>query len=134
MDGAQRLPIRTRADVEQVRRAARSLAASRGLDRGDAEAVALTVSELATNLLRYADGGHITLQPVHDRDRAGIEVTSQDVGPGIKDVYLALQDGYSTGGGLGNGLAGARRLMDQFQIDSNPNGTRIVATKWCKTH
>lgn len=134
MDGAQRLPIRTQADVEHVRRTARTLAASCGFDRGDAEAVALTVSELATNLVRYARGGHITLRRVYSQDKAGLEVVSQDVGPGIADIHLALQDGYSSGVGLGSGLAAAQRLMDQFQVDSDPNGTRIVATKWRKSH
>lgn len=129
-DTARRLGIRTPSDVDRARREARALAASLGFDRADAESVALAVSELAMNLHRYAVEGAILLRPVTDRDRRGVELVSEDRGPGIADPARALEDGYSTGGSLGSGLPGARRLMDEFRLDSTPAGTRIVARKW----
>jgi serine/threonine-protein kinase RsbT len=125
--------VRSSLDVDQARREARKLAASLGFDAGDAEAVALAVSELAMNLYRYATAGEITLRVVDDGTRRGIEIESLDAGPGIVDSDLALQDGYTTGGGLGSGLPSARRLMDDFALTTNPTGTRIIARKWLKT-
>jgi serine/threonine-protein kinase RsbT len=93
--------------------------------------VVLAVSELATNLLRYARTGHIMIETlVADTGQSGLRVESSDRGPGITDVDRALQDGFSTGGGLGGGLPAVRRLMDDVMIESNPVGTRIVAWKW----
>ena len=133
MDEAWRRPILTRLDVDQARREARRLSAAIGFDRGRSEAVALAVSELAMNLCRYAIGGEITLRRVADGLRRGVQVESQDAGPGIPDITLAFQDGYTTGGGLGSGLPSARRFMDDFELISAPSGTRIVARKWLTT-
>ena len=124
------MPIRSRLDADQARREARRLAISLGFDRGDAETVALAASELAMNLHRYAVEGEIVLRTVQDGARRGLEIESQDAGPGIIDTELALQDGYTTGGGLGSGLPSARRLMDDFELRSQPSGTRIVVRKW----
>ena len=124
------MPIRSRLDADQARREARQLAVRLGFDRGDAETVALAASELAMNLHRYAVEGEIVLRTVEDGTRRGLEIESQDAGPGIADLELAFQDGYTTGGGLGSGLPSARRLMDDFELKTQPSGTRIVARKW----
>jgi serine/threonine-protein kinase RsbT len=127
---ARSFPIRGSADVYRARRAARELAAGLGFSKSDAEQVALAVSELGTNLVRYARDGVIVLRPVKGTSRAGLEVESRDAGPGIGALDLALADGYSTGGGLGGGLPATRRLMDEFTMATAPTGTRIVVRKW----
>jgi serine/threonine-protein kinase RsbT len=127
---ALRLAVRTRLDADQARRAARRLATGLGFSLADAESVALAVSELAMNLHRYAHDGEIVLSPIDDGVRRGIEVESLDSGTGIEHPDLALQDGYTTGGGLGSGLPSARRLMDEFSLTTTSSGTRIVARKW----
>jgi serine/threonine-protein kinase RsbT len=131
LDGT-RLVVRTRLDADQARREARRLAASLGFNRADAESIALAVSELAMNLHRYAVDGSIELRVVTQGTRRGLEVQSNDLGPGIDDPALAFQDGYSTSGTMGSGLPGARRLMDDFDLVTGPAGTRIVARKWLK--
>ena len=133
MEEALRLPVRSRLDADQARRAARHLATELGFSRLDAESVALAVSELAMNLHRYARDGEMVLQAVQDGARRGIEIVSIDAGPGIADLDLALQDGYTTGGGLGSGLPSARRLMDEFELTTTSSGTRIMARKWLST-
>jgi serine/threonine-protein kinase RsbT len=124
-----RLPIRRQADVEQARRAARSLTRQLGFAAADGEAVVLATSELATNLVRYARDGVILLRAMEGAG-GGVQVESRDGGPGIADVATALTDGVSTGGGLGNGLPAVRRLMDTFSVTTGPEGTTIVAGKW----
>lgn len=133
MAEALHIPVASPADVERARREARAVATGAGLGRTEAESVVLAVSELAMNLLRYAEQGAIVLRALADADRGGVEVESVDAGPGIHDVAAALRDGYTTGGGLGSGLPGVRRLMDEFSIESAPTGTRIVARKWTRT-
>jgi serine/threonine-protein kinase RsbT len=82
------------------------------------------------NLLRYARGGTLLVAPIDGAAGRGIQIESRDQGPGIPDVCLAMEDGYSTGGGLGSGLPAVRRLMDSFDIATGPDGTAIVARKW----
>ena len=125
--------IASRADVEWIRREARHLATSVGFGREDAEAIVLAVSELATNLVRYAPGGEVLVAPCAEDAGTGIAIQSRDDGPGIADVEMALRDGYSTGGGLGSGLPSVRRLMDDFTLTTSPAGTRIEARKWLST-
>ena len=125
-----RLAVRSRAEAEAARRAARDLAGALGFGRAEAEAVALAVSELATNLARYAIRGELVLRPVSGPRGVGLEVESRDAGPGIAALDLALRDGHSTGGGLGSGLPAARRLLDEFAIATGPEGTTIVGRKW----
>jgi serine/threonine-protein kinase RsbT len=122
--------VQTQSDVEFVRREARILALAAGLDRRRAEMVALSVSELATNLQRYATDGRIVVTHVSIAGRSGVEVQSHDHGPGIADLKRAMQDDYSTGGGFGSGLPAVRRLMDEFDINSGPEGTTVTARKW----
>jgi serine/threonine-protein kinase RsbT len=130
MSAERRLAVVTIADVERARREARALARELGFPTVGAEAVVLAVSELATNLVRYARQGRLILAGVTGPAGTGIRVASHDAGPGIADLGQALQDGYSTGGGLGGGLGSVRRLMDTFEIASGPSGTQIVAHKW----
>jgi serine/threonine-protein kinase RsbT len=130
MADGQRVPVASEADAERARQQGRALARRLGFGAADAERVTLAVSELATNLARYARGGEIHLSTVDGPHGPGVQVESHDVGPGIADVSRALEDGYSTGGGLGSGLPAVRRLVDDFEIASDAGGTRIVTRTW----
>lgn len=130
MRAGSHIPIHEQSDVEFARTAARRLTGSMGLDRVTAEQIVLATMELASNLLRYAVAGELTLTPIEDGGREGIEVRSTDRGPGITDPARALEDGFSTGGGLGGGLPAVRRLMDWFDLQTGPAGTTITARKW----
>ncbi len=130
MRGTFRLGVTHQAHAEQARREAIEVAHQCGLSREESESVAIAVSELATNLVRYAQEGEIEVTEVQRAANRGIRIESRDRGPGIEDVDLAMRDGYSTGGGLGRGLPAARRLLDEFDITSGPDGTRIVAYTW----
>ena len=120
--------------IAQARQAATGVAQSLGFSPPAAACLATAVTELASNLFFHAqNGGAITLIVIKDGKNVGIQVVSEDAGPGIEDVPLAMQDGYTTRGGMGGGLPGTRRLMDDFEITSKPGaGTRIVATKWMR--
>ncbi|MCP5158975.1 MAG: anti-sigma regulatory factor [Gammaproteobacteria bacterium] len=125
------VPIMQEFHIAEARRAALLMALDLGLKRTEAYYVATAVSELATNLFLHAGGGDIQLSVVARSNRLGIEVIAQDEGPGIADVALALSDGFTTSNGLGCGLPGAQRLMDEMEIDSEVGrGTRILARKW----
>ena len=126
----ERLTVRSELDAGRARRAARAMARTLGFGPADGESVAIAVSELAMNLARYARGGWITLRPVLEDGRRGLRVESGDSGPGIANTHAAMQDGFTTGGGLGAGLGGVRRLMDEFEIASSPHGTSVRAVKW----
>lgn len=128
---ARRIVVRGQRDVERARYEARTMAQDLGFGEADVERVALATTELATNLVRYAQQGELVVSAVlGDARGTGIELESSDLGPGIPDIDEALVEGFSTGGGLGGGLAGVGRLMDESAIESTPNGTRIVARKW----
>ena len=122
--------------IARARRAARALAEAIGFHPLVTACVVTSVSELATNLFLHATrGGAITLVPIERNGETGIEVIAEDRGPGIPDVKLAMQEGFSTGDGMGCGLSGVRRLMDELEIESTVGvGTRVVARKWlpCK--
>jgi serine/threonine-protein kinase RsbT len=117
-------------DVAAAARAAREEAERCGLSRVEAQHVATAVSEVAGNAVKYAGGGEVELAPVERAGRRGIAVAVADGGPGIADVDAALRDGVSTGGSLGFGLPGARRLMDDFEVASGPGGTRVTMARW----
>lgn len=119
-------------DVSRARVAATRLAAAAGLGRGAAYRLATAVSELGNNLVFHAtSGGRVRMARVNHGSRCGVEVVVEDNGPGIFDLELAMTDGHSTNGGLGSGLPGCRRLMDEFEIASRPGGgTRVVMTLW----
>jgi len=127
----ERVPIRTPQDVVLVRQRARTLAAGQGLSLVDQTKVVTAASELARNTLEHGKGGEVLLETVENGVRRGIRLTFEDQGPGIPDVAAALRDGFTTGTGMGLGLPGARRLMNEFSIESTPGqGTRVVVARW----
>ena len=131
MIGEIRVPIRSDQDIVAARQKGRELALSIGFSACEATLVATAVSELARNIVLYARSGEIQVQGIEQSHRKGIVVVARDDGPGIANVRQAVQDGFSTSGGLGLGLPGVRRLMDEFEIVSQPgHGTRVTARKW----
>jgi serine/threonine-protein kinase RsbT len=124
------LAVDDEAGVTAARRTARAFAASLGFHERAAERVALSVSELSTNLVRYAEHGSIVIRRLQGERGIGIEIESRDDGPGIADIGKAMEDRFSTGGGLGSGLPAVRRLMDEFEIASDSRGTYIRARAW----
>jgi serine/threonine-protein kinase RsbT len=127
----ERVPIRTPQDVVLVRQRARTLAAGQGLSLVDQTKVVTAASELARNTLVHGKGGEALLETVENGTRRGVRLTFEDQGPGIPDVAAALRDGFTTGTGMGLGLPGARRLMNEFSIESTPGqGTRVVVARW----
>jgi serine/threonine-protein kinase RsbT len=128
------LPIRTGDDVVRVRQQVRVMAATSGLSLVDQTKVVTAASELARNALVYGGGGLAQVEVVTSANgRNGIKVGFTDEGPGIADLDLALTDGWSSGDGLGLGLSGARRLVDEFELTSEPGGgTSVVVVKWSR--
>jgi serine/threonine-protein kinase RsbT len=125
------LPIRTQEDIVRVRQATREHAVAHGFSLVDQTKLVTAASELARNTLDYGNGGEVEIVRLLDGIRKGLRLTFSDQGPGIEDLEKALTDGYSTGGGLGLGLSGARRLSNEFTIDSAPGkGTRIMIARW----
>jgi serine/threonine-protein kinase RsbT len=107
------------------------LARQSGFSEAGCVAVGTAILEVARNIVRYAGYGTISITTIYDDERVGLQISAVDNGPGISDLAAALRDGYSTGGGMGCGLPGAKRLMDQFEISSQPGvGTRITMTRW----
>lgn len=107
------------------------MAVQMGFPYSDGALIATAISELARNIVNYAVSGEVDITPVEVAGRTGIQVIARDHGPGIRNIDLAMQDGYSTSGGLGLGLPGVRRLMDTFEITSNgAKGTTVTAIKW----
>ena len=123
--------IRAAEDVVAVRQAVRQRAIALGFNLVDQTKIVTAASELARNTLQYGGGGAVTIDSVEEVGRNGLRLTFEDTGPGIADVQMALKDGFTTGTGLGLGLSGARRLSNEFQIDSRlGDGTRVVITRW----
>jgi serine/threonine-protein kinase RsbT len=123
--------IRTDADVVAARQAVRARAVELRFSLVDQTKIVTAASELARNTLVYGGGGQMTLMTVDKPPRTGLRMVFEDKGPGIPDVEQALRDGFTTGGGLGLGLGGSRRLLDEMEIESAAGeGTRITATKW----
>ena len=130
-DDEARIPIRADSDIVAARQAARELAARAGFTRTALTVIATAVSEVARNIVRFAGSGEIVVSLL-EQPRQGVQVVARDTGPGIPDIERALTDGYSTYAGLGLGLPGARRLMDEFAIVSEiGRGTTVTMTKWC---
>jgi serine/threonine-protein kinase RsbT len=127
----ERLEIRTADDVVGVRQQVRMLAVEAGLSLVDQTKVITAASELARNTLDYGGGGEVRLEMVENGARRGVRLVFEDHGPGIPDIQLALKDGFTSGGGLGLGLGGARRLSNEFNIESAVGvGTKITITRW----
>lgn len=125
------IPIATDADIVRARQLGRSLASQAGCAPSDLTEVATAISEIARNIVSHAHDGQIAMQVVNRLGRRGLRIVATDRGPGIADVDRAMEDGFSTGHGLGLGLPGARRLMDEFSISSKPgSGTTVVLHKW----
>ncbi len=123
--------IRSDLDIVIARTMARDMARALGFSAVDQARIATAVSELARNIYLYAGTGTVTVREVEKLGRKGIEIVCEDQGPGIPDVDLVMQDGYTTSRGMGMGLPGAKRLMDDFVIQSQVGvGTKIVLRKW----
>jgi serine/threonine-protein kinase RsbT len=128
---AEIMPVRSEHDVVLVRQATRSWAAAQGLGLVDQTKIVTAASELARNALEYGGGGTVRLEALQEGVRRGLRLTFEDQGPGIPDIALALRDGYTTGNGMGLGLGGSKRLVNEFDIQSAPgNGTRVAITRW----
>lgn len=133
LPGLQTIEISQAVDVSRARQAAKALAVLVGFDEKVKEELAIAVSELAGNLLKHARQGRLTLMPLQEAARAGIQIESVDSGPGIADVERALTDGFSTAGSLGCGLGAVNRMMDEFEITTprrEGGGTRILCRRW----
>ena len=129
-DDESRIPIRSDADIVRARQSARELAARLEFSRTELTVIATAVSEIARNIVRFAEDGEIVVELLTE-PRRGVRITARDTGPGIADVERALTVGYSTYAGLGLGLPGARRLMDEFAVVSElGRGTTVTMTKW----
>ncbi len=123
--------ILSQADTVLAVLAVREVAARIGMNQGAGSALATAVSELTTNVIKYARAGKVTLRAVRRRQQPGLEVVVEDHGPGIEDVERAMTDHVSTGGTLGLGLPGAKRLVDEFELETKPgHGTRVRVVKW----
>ncbi|GAB3818501.1 ATP-binding protein [Micromonospora zhanjiangensis] len=120
-------------DVVRVRQLVRTVAVAVKLSLVDQTKLVTAASELARNTLVYGGGGSVEVGLVDNGRRRGVRIVFADEGPGIADLDLALTDGYTTGGGLGLGLSGARRLVDEFDIETAVGrGTRVTVTKWSR--
>ena len=132
MSKRETIEIRIESDIVLARKAGRDLAADIGFKTIDCVKIATAISELARNIFQYANEGRITIcQAMAESSKTGIEILAADSGPGIDDVDLAMSDGYSTSNGLGLGLPGTRRLVDEFEVRSKAGkGTSVRAVKW----
>ncbi len=131
VQSSETLSISESEDIVLVRQAVRRKAVGLGFNLVDQTKIVTATSELARNTLEYGGGGTITLQIVQNGRRGGLRLTFEDHGPGIDDVALALKDGYTTGNGMGLGLSGAKRLSDEFEIETAPGkGTRVTILRW----
>jgi serine/threonine-protein kinase RsbT len=125
------LPIRSSDDVVRVRQAVRTCAVGIGLGLVDQTKIVTAASELARNTLDYGGGGEVRIDVLQEGARKGVRLSFEDHGPGIADIAKALTDHYTTGGGLGLGLGGAKRLSNEFHIASTPGvGTRVTIARW----
>jgi RNA polymerase sigma factor (sigma-70 family) len=132
-DDATRVAVSTNADVVVARREGRKVAARAGFTATELAVIATAISEVTRNIVKFAKRGEVVVSVVTQNDQTGVTVVTRDAGPGIPDVERALQDGYSTYGGLGLGLPGAKRLMDEFEIFSEAGkGTTVTMTKWLR--
>ena len=125
--------INNEFDIVLARQKGREVSKELQFGGVDQARITTAISELARNIYLYAGSGQITIDVLEDNGRRGIQISAADNGPGINDIRMVLQDGFSTSGGLGAGLPGVKRLMDSFDIDSMPGaGTKITITKWAR--
>jgi serine/threonine-protein kinase RsbT len=124
-------PIRASDDVVKVRRIVRDWSLSLGFSLVDQTKVVTAASELARNVIDYGGGGDFRIEALNNNTRRGLRLTFSDHGPGIVDIEQAMKDGFTTGAGLGLGLGGAKRLVNEFLIDSKPGrGTTVIVVRW----
>jgi serine/threonine-protein kinase RsbT len=125
------VPVRSSDDVVRVRQAVRARAVACGFSLVDQTKIVTAASEVARNTVDYGGGGVLRIEVLRDGQRRGVRLTFTDQGPGIPDLELAMKDGYTTGGGLGLGLSGAKRLSNEFAITSTPGqGTVVSLARW----
>lgn len=128
---SETLPVRSERDIVTVRQTTRRWAEELRFGLVDQTKIVTAASEIARNTISYGGGGQVRLEALNDDLRRGLRLVFEDQGPGIADVELALRDGYTTGGGLGLGLGGAKRLCNEFHVDSRPgDGTRVTLVRW----
>jgi serine/threonine-protein kinase RsbT len=128
---ADTLPLERNEQIVLVRQAVRERAVELGFSLVDQTKIVTAASELARNTIQHGGGGLVLIESVNDGARRGLRLTFNDHGPGIPDIALAMKDGFTTAGGLGLGLSGAKRLSNEFDIQSAPgHGTRVVITRW----
>jgi serine/threonine-protein kinase RsbT len=125
------MPVRTSDDVVRVRQAVRARAVGAGFSLVDQTKIVTAASEIARNTVDYGGGGTARIEVLRNGQRRGVRLTFTDQGPGIADLTLALKDGYTTGSGLGLGLSGAKRLCNEFDVQSTPGqGTVVTLARW----
>jgi serine/threonine-protein kinase RsbT len=128
---SERLGVRAQSDIVNVRQVVRSWCMAVGMGLVDLTKIVTAASEIARNTVEYGGGGTLLLEEVRDGLRSGVRLTFADEGPGIRDVDRAMTDGFTSGNGMGLGLGGTKRLVDQFSIESAPGvGTTVTITKW----
>jgi serine/threonine-protein kinase RsbT len=131
IETTETLPLRTSDDVVRVRQAVRIRAVGATFSLVDQTKIVTAASEIARNTVDYGGGGELRIEVLRDGQRRGVRLTFTDRGPGIADLAKALTDGYTTGGGLGLGLSGAKRLSNEFDIISAPGqGTKVTLARW----
>uniref|UniRef100_Q02BM9 Putative anti-sigma regulatory factor, serine/threonine protein kinase n=1 Tax=Solibacter usitatus (strain Ellin6076) TaxID=234267 RepID=Q02BM9_SOLUE len=129
--GSESLPVQSSEDIVLVRQRVRTRAIREGFSLVDQTKLVTAASELARNTVTYGGGGSVLIEVLNHDGRRGLKITFEDKGPGIADVQLAMKDGYTSGAGLGLGLSGAKRLSNEFEIDSRPGeGTRVTIVRW----
>jgi serine/threonine-protein kinase RsbT len=126
-----RVRVESNDDIRAARQQGRAVASQGGFSPSDLTLIGMAISEVGRNIVEYAKGGEVIITLITNSHRAGVEIVAADRGPGIGDVSMVMRDGFSTGNGLGIGLPGVRRLMDEFEIDSEVGkGTTIRMKKW----
>lgn len=131
MSSELNVPIRSEADLVTARLRGREMASTLNFSSSDLTLIATAISEVTRNILSYAGSGELNLRLVRQGQRTGVSIIARDRGPGIADLFSAMQDGYSTSGSLGLGLPGSKRLMDEFDVASEVGkGTTVTMTKW----
>ncbi|MBF0709472.1 MULTISPECIES: anti-sigma regulatory factor [Bacillales] len=125
--------VRNEWDIVKARQSGRNIAKELGFGTVDQARITTAISELARNIYLYAGSGEVAIERVENGGKLGLKIEASDSGPGIKDIRKVMEDGFTTSGGLGAGLPGVKRLMDEFTIDSKENeGTVITSIKWLR--